>query len=371
MFFALLFNSVTCESDRILSESPVFDISFHCHASINNDTCFAASSVLSTIGRHFEVFRIQKPINVNFTLKPFCTSLPCTDTTIGRAYSAANHIVHQKGRYFTFPQSLVKQLNVEIQTQWAPVDIVAEFNSNVPWSFGNESNTTFVDFELVVIHELIHGMGFSSNLLHYSQIIPTAQKNYLAPVPFEEPNGNYSYLSPLTVFDSHLVSEKTVFADLGQDLESFKTNQSVNFQDFVQQFEKSKHLKAANTLYNAATSGKLFFQTESGRTIKLYAGPVFLSGSSIDHLDTTAISTSNFVMIPTVIKNQTTSSIQSHVDANGPIGNDVMEVLTTIGWPRITDIKIEPVHVVQGYSAISSGWKLEPIFILLAIALCY
>jgi len=65
-----------------------------------------------------------------------------------------------------YPQALVKQLQLPNHYEFNDYDISAEFNSDNSrfWFRGDrEIGEEQVDLELLIIHELLHGLGFASS----------------------------------------------------------------------------------------------------------------------------------------------------------------------------------------------------------------
>ncbi|OLL24988.1 hypothetical protein NEOLI_003605 [Neolecta irregularis DAH-3] len=61
-----------------------------------------------------------------------------------------------------YPQALIKQFNLTSALLYGPYDIQAIFNSDSEFSFDDSITTNQSDFRYVSLHELIHGLGFTS-----------------------------------------------------------------------------------------------------------------------------------------------------------------------------------------------------------------
>jgi hypothetical protein len=68
-----------------------------------------------------------------------------------------------------YPQALVKQFQLASHPEFSPIDIIADFNSLIPFWFEGDPPITEdqIGFLELVLHELMHGLGFYSEWLDY------------------------------------------------------------------------------------------------------------------------------------------------------------------------------------------------------------
>jgi hypothetical protein len=171
-------------------------------------------------------------------------------------------------------------------------DIVASFNSsNTDWFFGTSGQPGANQYDLTttVLHEIAHGLGFSSSFGLNDQ----NQGSWgLAGLPF--------------AYDLFL-----------------RDNQDRDLTDTLAFRNPSVQLRTALTNQNLFFVGRDAVRRNANRPVRLYAPTPFERGSSVSHLDfTTFNNTDNQLMVHA----QTRGS--SSLDP-GPI---TMSVLTDIGW---------------------------------------
>src|SRR5690349_3253842 len=75
-----------------------------------------------------------------------------------------------------YPQALVKQQATDQSISFGAYDIVALFNSEANFWFQGDGpiQHTQSDFLFVILHELVHGLGFTSSWDDYINITPEA-----------------------------------------------------------------------------------------------------------------------------------------------------------------------------------------------------
>jgi len=188
-----------------------------------------------------------------------------------------------------YPAALAEKILGESLNFDLEGDIELTINSSINWYMGTDGKTPSLAYDLVtvVIHELIHGLGFFDSMNTVSS------------------TGYYGAASIPLIYDTFVENAG------GQRL----TDTTVFYNPSV-------------ALKNELTSGQLYFngpllrKFTSGGKAKLYAPSTFDAGSSISHLDETVTLQENQLMTPFISKGEA---------IHNP-GNFTMSMLGDIGW---------------------------------------
>jgi len=190
----------------------------------------------------------------------------------------------------------LEQQDFNANSMQTPFDITVTYNSNVNWNF-TSTNVAFnqFDFVTVILHELMHGLGFSSL-------------------------GN--------------VDEDTDVGSLR--LQGFPSAYSVSIQNVAGANLLETFPDPSLVLGEQLTSNNLFMQTQSfadlNQRVRIFAPSPFNPGSSISHLDQfTFTNTPHALMRP---------GISPGAIIHDP-GSFALDILYDIGWRR-TSIIHEP-----------------------------
>ncbi|CAB4394986.1 unnamed protein product [Rhizophagus irregularis] len=229
------------------------------------DTILIAGKIIS------KTFILKSPIflSVNYTnlciVQPdLCKLQGGKVVVIGAAQSAREILLlDDDGLSRYYPQSLVKQYQFKKHPEFAPIDIIATFNSIVNWHFPSDSDIPIqpkqFDMLYIVLHELMHGLGFTSNWQNWfltgnkNQILITSKPDVVISdneVIFDEFketafdrhlifNSNYKNLSPVTVKLNDFANPGTKFK---------------NVTDLIQNFLNSKQVVIAENMNNVSTT---------------------------------------------------------------------------------------------------------------------
>ncbi|KAI8867066.1 hypothetical protein GQ42DRAFT_165056 [Ramicandelaber brevisporus] len=140
--------------------------------------CDNVDKALDSATRRLEsIFSLRAPILVQAKFHSFCTdnnscgNSASTNGTVGWAYPASQWTLgclEGVDSKYLYPQSLAKQLSPK-DLEWNKADIVAEFNSDLASDvYWFKSDTPIkrgqVDIEYMFVHELMHGLGYTSSL---------------------------------------------------------------------------------------------------------------------------------------------------------------------------------------------------------------
>ncbi len=151
-----------------------------------------------------------------------------------------------------YPAALAEKISGSLLNTDNEGDIELNINSSVNWYFGLDGNTPTLRYDLVtvVLHELIHGIGFFDSFY------------------VETSTGSYGTSSVPTIYDRFIENAS-----------------GVKLTDTIAYINPSAELKTQ------ITSGKVYFDGPvvnrylSGARAKIYSPATYSGGSSISHLD--------------------------------------------------------------------------------------
>ncbi|KAJ1551315.1 hypothetical protein HK096_001372 [Nowakowskiella sp. JEL0078] len=292
-------------------------------------------------------FTFFQEIRVSVQFTSLCqSSLASCDSRILGGAAPASYFdakTSSDSIYYSYPQALLKQLNIQdnVQIPYNDFDIVALFNMDANWRFSstNYTNSTQYDFERVAIHELSHGLGFDSSVNQWSDgftfIGPSYKLN-------NESNFN-GWLSP-TLMDRYIYipSSSKKWMDMLKLVTSFTTSKKLNETQFLMQFSKSGDpFSAAQQLYIVCTTSSKFIQYRTAENMSIYLQTTpgnFLQGTSIVHVDQATYSASaEFLMTPEVpLDNLSIEPLIAKYNASyimiGPYGVQTLNILKHFGY---------------------------------------
>jgi len=293
----------------------MFSVSFNCL--INDSTlCNKVQTAFTTAGAIITAnLLLNTPINVNATFLNFCASMQdCGDQTRGlltlggASPSRTIPMTDKDGVTRLYPQALVKQFPPTNgkKKAFSQFDINAMFNSNGKFWFDGDGpiGDDQSDFLFVIIHELIHGLGFTSSWDDW--ISPVAQG--LTPeIVAQTSNGNDLYFQSFQeyAFDRYMVVLPTLqkTTDLVAQLNTFGARKFVTGAIFMSSLLSSQQGQVAKQMLKYATTPhSLGFMPSSGSTaadaivLETTLNP-YSEGSSVSHVDyATYTNTSDFLM---------------------------------------------------------------------------
>src|SRR5256885_3961259 len=214
-------------------------------------------------------FEFKEPIIVNANFAKLCNNCDILGSA-GPAKLIPLKDDDEKIRLY--PQALVKQLQLSNYYEFAEYDILAEFNSEYSkfWFRGDqEINSEQIDFELILIHELLHGLGFGTSwddYLNYDDSgILTPSLSFLDS-NIDNGKGSIKFTGfHEFAMDKYLVFTKDnsslgIITDL---LNQFTINKTefVSKKQFAIEFAKSLQFIEAKKMFNiSTTSGMIAFR---------------------------------------------------------------------------------------------------------------
>lgn len=309
----------TTSSPNIGNSKNMFDVTFSCGVS-DTVLCNKVKTAFMTAGEIISSsLTLNTVVTVNATFTDFCAQnvVDCTTqsgfVTLGGASPARTIFLQDDdGLVRLYPQALVKQFQFPKHPEFGPFDIFAMFNSvgSKYWFQGDPPITPDQqDFLYVVLHEMIHGLGFSSNWINDFSDGMTPQPSLNG----VDPNSPVNFLGFIeSAFDKYMINipKGTRISVSTDQLNKFSGKPipidglPFNSQNaFVNAFTSSPSYKLAqNMLTLSTTPNSLGFLThdtnkaDDSIVLETSLTP-FQPGSSVSHVDyRTYNNTSDFLM---------------------------------------------------------------------------
>ncbi|ORX50417.1 hypothetical protein BCR36DRAFT_412442 [Piromyces finnis] len=333
-----------------------------------------------------KALEIKKTINVDVYIEDFCNSIQSIQcaSLVGMTY-APIYIALKDGpneREYAYPQALAKQLNLDKEIEFSGHDLIVYLNTKM-------AKEDYSD--LIVTHEILHGLGIMGNGVVIGKSIGMDQmaEELFSPYvyyDFEKDGDEYKYhllgFLPFTIYEKYIVSLKepdTYICRTGFD-EFY--NKSVNITSYLLNTKSSttdqfsvltdiykniydnnssidKYRKIAK-LYK--THNSIGFKSSDGEVITLQTfDDKYLSSSSICHIsvpfechDFVSCSSENmndydneFLMYYSYpIQFKTTDMINRFNNKYSLIGPKLMKILTTMGWTEKGTTQNEKIYYV-------------------------
>ncbi|KAI8902043.1 hypothetical protein BC833DRAFT_574833 [Globomyces pollinis-pini] len=360
-----------------------FDITFSCTQPFGYDIgskldicAFASNSIISAAKTLEASVHLPTPVRVILSFRSFCSDssgnpgTPCKSpsSTLGYArpyglHQFTNDVARSYGLdpAFTYPSALVRQYvpdDPDLNAQ--AFDITSSFNSDYNWyyqadprnrvwdsaqimkdGFYNQSSTQSFDFEQVVLHEFIHGLGFVSSWGVWSDI-----ENLFLPAFLDQTDdGTIVGIQPSYIINKALSDSVnrvwiTAYADI--IAKSFEQALRDGGQEkWMELFEESvggkvgKSLAAPDGLFRTPNALYIWFpgtdQTSKLQFAVLNTPSTFSPGSSITHLDSDVYrGISSYLMRPSATQGL---PLRNYIPyQTNTIGRDILGILRSIGY---------------------------------------
>ncbi|CAG8521099.1 7260_t:CDS:2 [Acaulospora colombiana] len=333
-----------------LAPNKAFIIDFHC--GVNNATlCAQAQSAFNAVGvRIASVIQFNTPLRVNATFTNFCTALgecptPGGGLILGSASPARTiPLQDSDGVIRYYPQALVKQMQLPNHPSFGPYDITAFFNTQANMFFQGDSTiqSDQFDFEYIVTHEFIHGLGFASSWRNYltdTPILLTPLPDFLNDVTSDNSPVDFTGFDELA-FDRYMQLTEpgkapVMMTSLTKKINSFTKigTQFATANDLLNTFANSPQFNLSQQLmFDAETPHTMSFLTNSNDSVTLETklNP-FEDGSSVSHVDTLYKSTSDFLMAFSAFNGVTLDEVISKTNGTSALGPNLLKVLETLG----------------------------------------
>jgi hypothetical protein len=288
-------------------------------------------------------FEFKEPIIVNANFTKLCDNCDI----LGSAGPAKLIPLTDDEKIRLYPQALVKQLQLTNNYEFIEYDILAEFNSEYSnfWFRGDpEINSEQIDFELILIHELLHGLGFGTS---WDDYLNYDYSGILTPsLSFVNSNNGSVKFTGFHEFamDKYLVFTKdnsslSVITDL---LNQFSINNTdfVNMKQFAIEFANSPQFIEAKKMFNISTTSDMVafrIPIDNFNVLMETSLVPFMPGSTFSHLDyNTVRNTTDFLMKFDAPYNVTLDDLSSingyNSDYTNPIGPLTIKMLQSIGY---------------------------------------
>ncbi|CAG8446964.1 2398_t:CDS:2 [Diversispora eburnea] len=338
------------DSSVSLESYNVFTVDFHCGIN-NTNLCQKAHDVFKSAGNRIaSIIKFNTPLKVNATFTNFCKEFgQCSyddQILIGEA-SAAQFIPikDSDGVIRHYSQALVKQLGNPDNAQYNDYDILASFNSQANLYFKGDSSIgdEQYDFEYVVTHEYIHGLGFYPYWNDYANLL-TPYPEFLAEVNNTEQEITFTGFVE-TAFDRHMVltepgeasQRMTKLVDKFNSIVPIGTTLKVN--DFFIKYENSEVYGLSKQLLKDAVTPKTMSFITSDNTSVLLETRInpYAVGSSICHVDRSYQNGSDFLMAFSAIPGKTLDELIAQNHGTSALGPNLIKVLGTLGYTQCYD----------------------------------
>lgn len=239
-----------------------------------------------------------------------------------------------------YPQALVKQLGIPSRIQFSDYDVLANFNSRANLYFKDDGsiNSDQFDFEYIVTHEFIHGLGFFSYWANYDYDV-----DLLTPFPEFLYNSDGQYINFTrfveSAFDRYMLltepgkpsQRMTQFVSEFNSILPIGTNLTTS--EFFDKFQRSSAFDLGKRLAkDAVTPLTMSFVTSDNTRVLLETkiNP-YAQGSSISHVDTSYNDGPDFLMEYSMTPGITLDKLITKNSGTSVIGPNLTNILVTLG----------------------------------------
>ncbi|CAG8490771.1 11714_t:CDS:2 [Dentiscutata heterogama] len=331
----------------------MFDLTFYCDSN-DEKMCNKAKATFESVGR---ILTSKLLLNTRIGLK--ATFKPLEGNLLGSASpSRTIPFRDEDGKIRLYAQALAKQFQLNVHPEYAPIDILADFNSNFPFWFEGDPQIqpNQTGFEELVLHELTHGLGFlsswSNDYLDENSLFLTPNIDGIIYNVGDniERNSELVFRGFLeNAFDKYMVltSDKTRTTELTSKLDKFLDGQDTKFasiNEFKEKFKASPQFDIAKQMYTTCIKpnslGFLLNTSNSKNDVVVLETGIdpFLSGSSLSHVDEKLFdNTSEFLM---TFEQTPGRTLEDSIAASGSgkggkeeaIGPKILAILETLGF---------------------------------------
>ncbi|KAG9298266.1 hypothetical protein G9A89_002754 [Geosiphon pyriformis] len=342
---------------REIDSKNMLQITFTCGIN-DQEKCNKVQRAFTTAGGIITAtLMLHVPILVNATFLNFCDAKSSVVVNTGPAGSCGGSNVgsltiggaaptrtipmqDEDGKERLYPQSLVKQFNFTKHRAYAGFDITAQFNAIADFWFDDDSypiGPNQADFLRLILHELMHGLGFISSWDDYLNRTPQALTPELNPDPVD-----FQFKFIEYAFDQYMViipqSEKaSAYTDIQNSFADRVRFAFNTLEGFTAAFFQSPEYQSAKKMFQFGITPKnLGFLPKGNSEVVLLETSLnpYQLGSSISHVDfETYGGTSDFLMR---YSQDPGVSLQDAIlmggnYSGGPIGPKLRLILETLG----------------------------------------
>ncbi|CAO3666716.1 unnamed protein product [Rhizopus microsporus] len=353
---------VSHQNEKRSSQSAPFTVTFHCF-DLAPDDCIKAERAFKKAGDMLSSYIVfNEPVRVNATLVSFCKQLTqCDDnSTLGGSLPLRSMpLMNRDGVVRLHPQALVKQLQLRHHPAYAPFDIQSLFNADAPFWFDEDDVPIArhqADFTFVILHELIHGLGFYSGW-----------SDYLVPDTLTPSIGALSKDMNLQFMESamdrllYILQDATPVSTISQNLDAMViTNELLK--------------TPASDMYRLATTPHTLGLIMANHTLVLETSLTpFRSGSSLSHVAQDIYkNTPDFLMRFSQERGVSLSDAMTRVGTASPLGPATLAVLDELGYTVVdqAQINMNYKHTSQGERN-SLVWLVFLVTAVFSFHFCY
>ncbi|CAI2170222.1 17380_t:CDS:2 [Funneliformis geosporum] len=339
---------------QVSNDTNMFSLQFFCEIQ-DKKLCSKAKSSFEEAGRIItSTLILNSPIIINATFR----NMEDPEVLGAAAPLRLMPMKDDDGIERLYPQALVKQFQLNSHPEFAPFDIIADFNSLVPYWFEGDPPITKkqIGFLELIIHELIHGLGFTSAWDDYFNEIPEAATPEIIGLTTEPGITDLNATMVFQGFQERAFDKYLIFlpnnktsTSYANELNKFPNGSTFkNVDDFVNKFTASPQYLVSKEIFNYFVTPKsLVFKpsisdkeediTYLETSINPY-GP----GSSVSHVDfATYTNTSEFLMTYLQESGRTLND-SIRIGGNytgGAIGYKLRLILESLGYTTMENPK--------------------------------
>ncbi|CAJ0911716.1 2208_t:CDS:2 [Entrophospora sp. SA101] len=346
---------------QIINSKNNFIINFECQLPDNKQCdkakfAFENSGVILT-----SALSLNTPIIINATFTIF--DGPIADLIGAAGPFRFMPLKDNDGIERLYPQALVKQFQFDSHPEFSSADIVAQFNSKSPFWFEGDPpiRKDQIGFQELVLHELLHGLGFISSLDDYIHPVPKIITPEIVGLKYT--SDGVDTKSPIKfkgfiemAFDKYIVflSDGKLLSNTTAQINqlftgSGDTTSFANLDAFIKAFSTTPQFKIGQKMLDVVTKEKtLGFLPHDKSSVKdsvilETSLKPFQHASSISHVDyKTYTNTSEFLMTFLQESGRTLNdsiAIGGNLNA-GAIGPQTLSILETLGYEFLINFKL-------------------------------
>ena len=322
----------------------MFTFDVICTRGTPQETCLKANATLIQAGQFISnVIDLETEIRVNVTMFPFCQSaMICSDGTDSLAAAAPARtisLLDDDNVQRLYPQSVVKQFAPYLSSipTFSEYDINMNINSEALFYYTDSAlpiNSTQTDLLFVVLHELFHGLGFTSSYEDYFH--PTSPSTVTPNVLISGADQNISFAGFIEyAFDKYLKLESgfvtNLVSTMNARLLTLTNNRTYSPAGLGTTFESDPVSEISRSLTRNFTTAHTTSYSYNQSLVTLETGIPFSSGSSISHMSSDIYAgTSDFLMRYISQRGVTLQQLQDK--EYGAIGPGLRGVMASLGY---------------------------------------